>query len=350
MRVEVHPADGGGCGTYRLIWPAQVLRDEGHDIVLREPGAALQCHREKGPLGDRLRHVELDADVLVLQRPLAVALVDLIPQIQSQGVAVVVEVDDDFHALPKGHPARRGVAPATNPHHNRRWLALACERADLVTVSTPALAARYGAHGRVCVIENQVPAAYLAVPRVDGGSWGWTGSTATHVRDLCVMGDTPGRLIDQGLPLHVIGTGDGVDRDMRLAGREFSTTGWVEIDRYPHEYARLAAAVVPLEANPFNDAKSWLKGAEAAALGVPFVASPTAEYRRLAQAGVGLLADTPAEWFHALEALLGDPAFADEIAGRGVDWAEQHTYESQAWRWAEAWAQALANRRGTVAA
>src|SRR6185369_9512770 len=34
VRVVVHPADQGGCGWYRLIFPSQTLQAQGHDVVL----------------------------------------------------------------------------------------------------------------------------------------------------------------------------------------------------------------------------------------------------------------------------------------------------------------------------
>lgn len=345
MKIDVRPADSGGCGAYRLIWPAQVLAAAGHHIDLHDPLATIDTIRERGPLGDRLLAVDTDADVIVFQRPLRRDIVDIIPTLQAQGTAVVVEIDDDFHGLPEGHPARTEVSPARNPERNKLWLRRACELADLVTVSTPALAGTYGGHGRVMVLENCVPDTYLTVPprplRALSDTFGWTGSTHTHIDDLRVMGDAAARLIDDGHLLHIVGTGAGVPEQLELAGRRFSSTGWVPIDEYPAYYAALDVAVVPLQANRFNDAKSWLKGAEAAALGVPFVASPTAEYRRLAAEGVGGLADTPDEWHQAIDALLRSPALADDVAGVGRAWAAEWTYERRAWRWAEAWAHAV---------
>lgn len=55
--------------------------------------------------------------------------------------------------------------PTTNREQNGKWLGVAWERADLVTCSTPALAERYGKHGRVAILPNYVPASYLEIAR-----------------------------------------------------------------------------------------------------------------------------------------------------------------------------------------
>ncbi|HEY1119901.1 MAG TPA: glycosyltransferase [Acidimicrobiales bacterium] len=334
---------------YRLTWPAQVLADAGHNIDLHGPEHHLTGMRRR--LNGQLVSVDLDADVIVFQRPMAADIVEHIPVLQAQGTAVVVEVDDDFHALPKGHPARREVAPDRNPRRNKLWLRRACELADLVTVSTPALAERYGSHGRCVILENCVPDSYLNItvePRP--GVFGWTGSTHTHVRDLEVMGDAAARLVDDGHRLHVVGTGDGVREELHLDDRPFTTSGWVPIDRYPYEYARLSAAVCPLVDSRFCRAKSWLKMIEAAALGVPVVASPLPEYARLHEMGVGGLADSPDEWHQALSAVLRSPSLAADVAARGREVVAEWTYERRAWRWAEAWQLASDIRHGRTAA
>ena len=72
-------------------------------------------------------------------------------------------------------------------------------------------------------------------------------------------------------------------------------TGMIEQELFHAQVAQLDTGIVPLQRSRFNEAKSNLKGLEYAALGVPFVASPTAEYERLAEskfeAGRGTIAD-----------------------------------------------------------
>jgi hypothetical protein len=48
---------------------------------------------------------EIDADVVVFQRSLTRQKVELMAAIRRRGAAIVVEIDDDFSALPLRHPA-----------------------------------------------------------------------------------------------------------------------------------------------------------------------------------------------------------------------------------------------------
>jgi glycosyltransferase involved in cell wall biosynthesis len=302
--------------------------------------------RHAGLPGHPIVDVECDADVVVLQRVIQRSIYDLIPLLQRKGVAVVVEIDDDFHALPAGHPLRsRGQwSPARSP----RWLMRACEVADLVTVTTPSLAERYGAHGRVCVLPNMVPESYLQVPGHEPGEHtvvGWTGSLATHVGDLeATGGGVAAALRATGARFHVIGTGNGVKDALGLDEHPSTTAGWVSLADYPRAYAGLDVAIVPLAANAFNEAKSDLKGLEALALGVPFVASPTGPYLDLAKATheAGLIAFTPAGWRMHLTALVERPMMREAMAAEGREYVREHrTVEGQAWRWLEAWDHAV---------
>lgn len=352
MRVRVHAADEGGCGWYRLRYPAQVAAANGVDVELRDaiPGLVAEDH-STGRLHVHAIHESYDADVAVFQRPLKREVLETMAALQKAGVAVVVDMDDDFHALPKGHGARRDTAGLANPDANRLWLRRACEGADLVTVSTPALAERYGAHGRVRVLPNCVPEAMLTV---EGKGWadgflrvGWTGSTETHVGDLDVTGGGVGEAMAgcaDRARFHVVGTGRGVREGLGLEA-EPSATGWVAFDRYPREYARLDIALVPLAPNRFNDAKSWLKGLEAAALGVPFIASPVADYRRLNREGAGWLVEEPTAWRRAVECMVTDGDLRAAQAAQGRSVAARWTYEKRWGGWAEAWADAVENRQ-----
>jgi glycosyltransferase involved in cell wall biosynthesis len=301
--------------------------------------------RHGGLPGHPVVDVDCDADVVVLQRVIMRSTYDLIPLLKRKGIAVVVEVDDDFHALPDGHPLRR--PGAWSPERSPRWLRRACEEADLVTVTTPALADRYGGHGRVVVLPNMVPESYLEVPShapAERPVVGWTGSIVTHVGDLEVTGGGVAAAVRAtGARFHVIGTGAGVKEALELDEHPSTTAGWVSLGDYPKAYAGLDVAIVPLAANAFNEAKSDLKGLEAAAVGVPWVASPTSPYLDLA-AGCpgGLLADDADDWRNAVRWMIESAELRANLAAAGRAYVAEHrTVEGQAWRWMEAWAEAI---------
>jgi glycosyltransferase involved in cell wall biosynthesis len=82
----------------------------------------------------------------------------------------------------------------------------------------------------------------------------------------------------------------------------------VPLARLPEELARCDINIAPLEAgNPFCEAKSELKYFEAALVGVPTVASPTAPFRAAIRDGAtGLLAADAADWRRHLQRLVTD--------------------------------------------
>lgn len=351
MRVAVWPADEGGCGFYRLTWAARALIDQGADIDLRLPGdgSGLDGLFVTQDGIERLVALQTapEVDVVVLQRPLAAWRADLVPLLQQAGVRVVVELDDDFEAIHPRNVSWRNTHPKHSPGLNREHLMRACRQADLVTVTTPALARRYGRHGRCVVIPNHVPARYLDITAGphDGLVVGWTGSLATHPTDLQVTRGAVGRMIaETGARCAVVGTGVGV-RDALDLHADPAATGWVSLDEYPVAMAQADVGVVPLADIAFNHGKSWLKMLEYAALGVPVIASPTSDNVRLHALGVGLLAEKPKHWAAHLRRLLADADLRAEMSFAGRAVARTLTIEGNADRWWDAWSSCLTKER-----
>lgn len=374
MRVTVHPAGEDACGLYRMVEPARVLADQGADVDCTRT-LTWRFSRTDDDRPYRLVD-EVDADVVVFQRPLARVKFDMIRCLQAAGVAVVVELDDDFGnvhprnaAWAAAHPewmtpaeaAERGVTtserltrgdhqwvrtPGVVSWSSNVWLRKACQVADLVTVTTPALAERYAPHGRVAVLPNLVPARYLDVTAAphDGTVVGWGGSVNTHPDDLESTGGGIAQAVDDtGARFHVVGTGVGVRKALGLDD-EPTATGWVELADWPHALAGLDVGIVPLAANRFDEAKSALKMMEYAAVGVPSVVSPTPDNVRMYKLGIGLLATSPDEWRKQVRRLIENTDERVSMAEEGRAIMADHTYEGHAGRWFDAWAQARANR------
>lgn len=358
MRFHVHPGDEGGCGHYRTIWPAEALRDQGHDVRIfmpEEEDAAIQAQMvmNKGIESVVGLHKVPECDVLVLQRPLRRTLVELIPHLQKAGVAVVVELDDDFTAIHPTNKAWKTAHPKRHPDVNYHHLLRACSLADAVTVSTEALRAKYASVNGV-VIPNYVPERYLGVEsrfHTQDPIVGWSGSIDTHPRDLQVLGPAIPRLLRARPEVRfgVVGTGVGVARRVGIPETyDLAPTGWVDIQDYPAAMAKLDVGVVPLDPTPFNEAKSWLKGLEYASLGIPFVATPTAAYQQLfVEYGIGALASNPKEWERALiDALDNGPELSRDV--RTKVHQNDLTIERRAVEWLQVWQLAAARRFSRV--
>lgn len=338
MRVYVYPADLTGCGQYRLILASKVLQAQGHDVIIQMPSERTGIGGGIDEYGNSVyADAPEDADVIVMQRLTYRPIATAVPLLRAQGIAVVVDMDDDLSSIHPKHSAYEKLQPGSGDGmHSWVNAAHACQTATLVTTSTPALQKVYAPHGRGVVLRNCVPASYLDVPRVDSDVIGWAGAVPSHPMDLQETGTAIRRLVSQGHQFKVIGPAYGVTRALDLEAMPTST-GNVSFEQWPHAVATLGVGMVPLEASRFNSAKSALKGLEMAAVGVPFVASPRDEYRWLHDQGAGLLASKPQHWFKTLRGLATDPVRRQEMSEAGRAVAARHTIEANAYRWLEAW-------------
>jgi glycosyltransferase involved in cell wall biosynthesis len=352
VKVVATRADDSS-GYYRIDAPAEHIHDPSIEIerTSYRYGLPLQVNR----LTQQFVGIDLDADVLVLQRPMYRLMPDLIDHVQAKGIAVVVELDDDFHTA---HPLNRAFQlnhPRVNSDHNWHHLAQCVKRADLVTVSTDQLARRYGGHGRVVVLRNYVPRHLLEVKRRSNGSTlGWAGTLTNHAVDLTATRGGIRDALDKhpGWRFLCVGGQGHIDEvaaqlDLNRARHQLDATDWKPLELHHLVVSTIDVGIVPLTETVFNQAKSWLKGLEYAALGIPFVASFLPEYDKLAAAfGIGLTAPSRARsWARALGRLMNDPE--REVVGRHYrQIVEQRLLiEDNAWRWAEAWHHAWLHRR-----
>lgn len=341
MKVSVHPGDKGGCGHYRMIWPAEVLIAQGHDIVINSEINAKFLDYGKGKVEVLNAEVPDGADVVVLQRPLHADVVRLIPHLRDKGAAIVVEIDDDFRHIDANNIAFKRSHPRWSPEHNFKILDQAIALADLVTVSTPRLKEIYGGGSNIIVLPNYVPDWYLDTT-AEGPRYGvgWSGSVLTHPGDLEI---TRGGLRNTPERFRVVGSGKGVRTALGL-DYDPETTEWLDISGdYQKALATLKVGVVPLKDSLFNHAKSWLKGLEYASVGVPFIASPTEEYESLSKLGAGKLASRARHWEKEVRWLLTDPHYWEERSQEGIEAAKKLTYTEHAWKWMDAWEQARIN-------
>lgn len=348
MKVHVYPADRYGCGCYRLIWPAQVLRAQGYDVTIIAPDDPTRSiggdlDREQNFQLVNVTNVPDDVDVIVMQRLVMAQLSDAVPILRARGIAVVVDMDDDLTAIHPGNIAFTRLNPNNSQTPFFSWANAerACHRATMVTVSTDPLLRIYAPHGRGAVLRNMIPSHHLEIRHVDNETIGWGGSLHSHPDDVPVLGAAMMRLIkENGAQFLSIGDPDGIRQALRLPD-EPPTYGPVNIGAWPFALADLGIGIAPLaHTSRFNQAKSWLKPLEMASLGVPWVASPGPEYRRLHELGCGVLAEKPRDWYRELRRLLDDPGRRAEqsTAGRAV--ARDLTIEGNAWRWMEVWADA----------
>lgn len=317
----------GGAGWYRLGLPGRHLVD-----TFQVVAGTLAFDQRSGVFGVRAwpEHPEGEAtievpDVIVLQRWMFASIVEETRVAKAAGQVVVQDVDDNFWALDPRNRAAQATDPMTNPIENREWYIRGIREASAVTVSTPALAdaLRYqlGVKTRIEVLPNHVDTKAfetIALEKLERGPFlcptiGWVGATAWRSGDLeTLRGILPQwfRRHPEAMAYH----GGSVQAEGVQSFREgvglpetvpYGEKPMAPIGDYPALMEPMDVGLVPLRDAPFNRAKSWIKGLEYAAAGVPFVASDLPEYRKLQEDyGIGQVARRPKDWAKALDRLV----------------------------------------------
>lgn len=281
-------------------------------------------------------------DAVVINRPHDERAVLLIEELESVGIAVVVDIDDDFGRIPANH----GGAEHAPARH--KLLLRAVKAASLTVVSTPALTDVYN-DGRTVVVPNYLPVRfgqYGAKELRAAPLWvGWAGTRPNHANDMAVAGPGAGKaMAAAGAELALVGTGRGADaaqlaRDVGHK-RPPLVTGLFNEAGYYRAISQLDVGLAPLADTLFSEAKSWLKGYEYALMGVPFVASPTQAYQELAGYGAGLLThrrDESTWWRRHLSALLADEGLRTELSLAGYRAVAKLALEDHLDEYWEAW-------------
>lgn len=333
MKVFGWSADNSGCGWYRMRMPLDELARRGHDTLVAE---------------DMPREWLDTCDVIIGQRickPGPTRTWQRIAQHPKRPL-MVFEVDDDLWQVP----------PSSVKSY--RWFSLPEVKdalranirvADLVTVSTEPLADIVRElNPNVVVIPNFVPAAMLDLARGDrevtGVTVGWAGSE-THVMDFEQIGPQLVRYFDRnpGVRWHTIAGPEHAVLQafswMRRFPREqWQATEWFDdIWDYYRALGQFDIATAPLLEHQFNRSKSWIKALEAAARGLPMIASAVGPYPHFVQHGnTGLLLKHEHEWPRALRDLVLDTAMREEMGAAARHLATRNTIEGNGHLWEDA--------------
>lgn len=343
MKVLLIKADQAGSGALRVVEPGRVASAHGVDITITSEFDVEGVRLPDGRIRiDELKH---DADVLVLQRPLPQSHHAVAVAAKRQGIALVADLDDDFHQVNPNNVASSAVDPALSPMHNKRWLLETVKLCDVVTVSTPALLKYAIGQTKGIVVRNRLPERALRTNRGEStGRVGWTGTVQTHPADLSRARGVMDQVVT---PFTVIGDREGIARALGVEEAQVElASGWVDsLDDYWALIAEhLDVGIAPLEVSKFNKAKSSLKCLDYMYAGKPFVASPLPEYQLIAKlSGAGEIAHSGSQWASKTRKMLDSP---EPYWEAGQIWAKNNTLESAIERWISAWEYAHKNRWG----
>jgi hypothetical protein len=255
MKVALYPSDTGGCGTYRIINPAQALLKLGYDIelVLPEAPAEYQIRAQwflADEPGSEPEIVDVDvpeADVVVLQRPMRANIVRCIEILQARAC---VSWSSSTTTWPTSAPAT-ATARSIRASHRSATGSTCCTPARSPTSSPsrrrswPRSTPRTGASSCCATSSRRLPG--------DRGR-----PARRHLRRLVGLGrDAPLRPADDRARRRLGADQDrGADGDRRqrrrraqgAAVRRVVACGYMPLEQYPVALAQFDVGIVPLEA------------------------------------------------------------------------------------------------------
>lgn len=253
-------------------------------------------------------------DIVVLKLIMRKTIADVMKYVKGKQ-KIVVDVDDFFEGLEPSNRAYEVTDPVKNPDNNRDHYARIIEQADAVITSTPFLYDFYRAkRDNIFLVRNAID-----LPRWKARNdsafkrpvIGWVGATPWRSSDLETLSSfMEGFLKKNNLLFHHSGhvpNSPFAHEQLKIDKRRSRVSPMRPILDYPELFRNIDIGLVPLNDVPFNHAKSYIKGLEYAAAGVPFIASALPEYDALASEFVGRVAKSEQEWLYHLEELL-DPA------------------------------------------
>ena len=318
------PLQPNGCAWYRCKLPADQLAKRGWITALGLPGFSPQNGFGMVIDGGKALH---GWDIIVFKLLMKREVLEYLPRAMEMGQKIVVDVDDWFEGLSSTNRAYQATDPKANPDDNREIYAEIIQNATAVTTSSPFLYDFYKAkRDNVYLVRNGIDTERWEkrIPRMNHRlRLGWVGATPWRSGDLETLSPWIGEyLLSRKMYFHHSGhTENGAPRacdQMGIHENISRTQPLVPINIYPKLFKEIDIGIVPLNNVPFNHAKSFIKGLEYAAAGVPFVASYSPEYQYLADNGIGRIANNQEEWIYHLDQLRDIQTRRDEI---------EHNYE-----------------------
>lgn len=262
-------------------------------------------------------------EVIVLKLIMHKKVAEFMHKAKELGQKIVVDIDDHFHGLSESNRAYEATDPEKNPEQNRDHYFSIIDNSDAIITSTPFLRDFHEErHENVFMVRNGIDIGRWNRRRDRGSKTptvGWVGATPWRSNDLESIAPFFGSVLRKNrMKFHHSGhtkNAPFAHEQLELDPRICSAEGMRPILGYPKMFEKIDIGIVPLNDVPFNHAKSYIKGLEYAAAGVPFVASATPEYSILAKGGVGRVAESPEDWERHLSELADPKVRAADVAG-----------------------------------
>jgi glycosyltransferase involved in cell wall biosynthesis len=336
------PLQPNGCAWYRCYLPMQQLKKDKYETGMGFPG----FNKEHGfgiliPDNKAIH----GWDIVVLKLIMLGKVVDQVDEAIALGQKIVIDLDDHMEGLAKSNMAYTMTNPDKNPENNREHYFKMIEKATALITSTPFLKEFYEKKhpGKpIFLVRNGIDLDRWKMRNDHSGhlpTFGWVGATPWRSGDLEILNPGFGQFLkSRHVKFHHAGNiinAPKVSTQVGIDESIFTSEPMKPIQSYPEMFRKIDVGIVPLADLEFNEAKSFIKGLEYVAAGVPFIASPSSEYKYFAEKGVGRIAYNQQEWIAHAEELL-DPKIRKEeriknrelvrenftMEQRGLDWEE----------------------------
>ncbi|MFA5416943.1 MAG: glycosyltransferase [Bacteroidales bacterium] len=255
---------------------------------------------------------------------------------------VIIDLDDDFAAVPKHNPAYNYTGPGhvTFLHELRKMMQVP---GVITTYASEELINRYKIEGVVIpnCFDEENPAWELGTHKIDDGmvKIGFTGSL-THREDFKLVKDTLKKLLAEYKNLKICIACDFQIHDEFLdtpENQKLFIPG-LKYEDYPLSFKHYDILIAPLKDTYFNRAKSDIKLLEAGATKTPWVASDLPFYSSWGVGGAIVKKDTSGkidDWETPLRMLIEDPKLRQSLGEAGHLKAATRTSEITCRKWVE---------------
>ncbi|VAX11773.1 hypothetical protein MNBD_GAMMA26-1250 [hydrothermal vent metagenome] len=299
--VSKHIICGHGTTEIRCYQPAKYMKSIGWDVVL----------------GQLYHIVPNGENVIIVHRVLMDDYTRLFLQYAKLSGSLLIYDTDDLIFN------RTGVKDLDTARdwyrRNVDLYATAVSYCDLVSVST----LRLKSHARelnseVNVIRNALSEKYLYDAEIvydyrqskpaSSITIGYMSGSRSHDCDFAVVESALFRILDERPDVRLVIYGElDFSRELLKYGEQFEHRNFVEYEKYPYVFQDVDINIIPLRIDSeFCQSKSEIKYIEAAACGVPSIASPTQVHKEVITHGEnGLLSDDH-EWYEQLIQYIDD--------------------------------------------
>ena len=291
-----------GCTYYRCMLPAQQLNIHGihasFGFASLKSNGKFVIKRLNNTLSEKHK-------IIVLKVLMDIQILNAIPKAQSLGQKIVVDIDDLHEQLHETNHAFGATSSSNSKTNNRQIYEEIIKQSDALICSTPYIQEYYKQKHPdkpIFMVRNSIDierwSRYRAAQRQP--IIGWLGATPWRSLDLEQLAPFfENYLKSRNLKFHHAGHlpwAPAAYLRLGIDPKLCTVSPMVPLFELPTVYANFDVGIVPLNDIPFNRAKSFIKGLEYAAAGIPFVASDLPEYKYLSEFGVGRVASNQKQW------------------------------------------------------